>query len=146
MRRRLCKNIGKECLLLQLQDLSTRSGLSEEEPHDEPPQPQQQPRDAGPDSPSTSWDGFHALLHHPGGKIMDSQCQYTSDSGQNGCCSSPKTPHGTFIGINRARLAQPLPCAAFCDDSSLTRTACSGRAEQPCPPISVLMTHGSGAA
>lgn len=45
MRRRVCKNEGKECLFLQLQDLSTQSGLSEGEVPDEPLRPQQQLRD-----------------------------------------------------------------------------------------------------
>lgn len=49
--------------------------------------------------------------------------------------------HGTATGINQAGLAQPPPCAAFCDSSSLTRRACWGRA---CPPSSVFITHGSG--
>lgn len=32
--------------------------------------------------------------------------------------------HSTATGINQAGLAQPPPCAAFCDSSSLTRRAC----------------------
>lgn len=52
MRRRLCKKVGEECLFLQLQDLSTRSGLSEGEADDEAPLSQQQLSDAGPGSQS----------------------------------------------------------------------------------------------
>lgn len=63
----MCKNEGKECLFLQLQDLSTQSGLSEGEVPDEPPRPQQQLRDAGPDSQGLRGEGFHVLPHHPGG-------------------------------------------------------------------------------
>lgn len=136
------KNVGKECLFLQLQDLSTRSGLSEGEAPDEPPQPQQ--RDAGPDSQTTNGGGFHALPHHPGGRVWTASTDEPPTLVGTAAALTPEH-HSTFIGINQARLAQPLPCAAFCDNSSLTRGACSGRAEQPCPPISVLITRGSAA-
>lgn len=56
----------------------------------------------------------------------------------------PPERHSTVIGINPAGLAQPPPCAAFCDNSSPTRAACSGGAQQPCPPIPVFITRGSG--
>lgn len=56
MRRRLCKKVGEECVFLQLQDLSTRSGLSEGETHDEAPAlSQQQLSDAGPGSQKLRW-------------------------------------------------------------------------------------------
>lgn len=54
----------------------------------------------------------------------------------------PPERHSTVIGINPAGLAQPPPCAAFCDNSSPTRAACSGGAQQPCPPIPVFITRG----
>lgn len=41
----MCKKVGEECLFLQLQDLNTRSGLSEGEARDEAPLSQQQLRE-----------------------------------------------------------------------------------------------------
>lgn len=141
MRRRwLCEKVGEECLFLQLQDLSTQSGLSEGEEHDEAPLSQQQLRDAGL-PPTESWDGFNALPHHGGGRSQPATPIYPSLVELLLLLPSNST---TSTGINQAGLAQLPPCAAFCDTSSLTRRACSGRAEQPCPPLRVNY-RGSGA-
>lgn len=77
VRRRLCKKVGEECLFLQLQDLSTRSGLSEGEAHDEASLSMQRLKDAGPDSQSMGWDGFHALPHPSWWEITDTQGRCT---------------------------------------------------------------------
>lgn len=66
----------RKCLFLQLQDLSTRSGLSEGEAQDEAALSQRQLRDAGPDAQSDL--GWFSYSSSPSWwETMDSQCQVT---------------------------------------------------------------------
>lgn len=130
----MCKKVGEECLFLQLQGLSTRSGLSEGEAYDEAPLSQQQLRELGWFSCSSSplW-----------GKIMESQHQFIQVWSEL-LLLFPRTPQH-FYWNKSSQAGSTTSLCALCDSSSLTCAACSGKAEQPCPPRSVLITRGSSA-
>lgn len=94
-------------------------------------------------TPRATWDGFHTLPHPRGGRPWTASAKLP-ESALNCCSSSPATPQH-FCWNKSSQAGSTTSLCAFCDTSSLTCAACSGRAQQPCPPRSVLITRGSGA-